>query len=221
MRRLLPISMLCALAACGGAVSDPTEPLDQGQAPSEPTAPPEPYTIEIEVEASGDSTLEVRGTTNLPDNSLVIVFASRAFRYESESDIRATNVAGDGVTVSDGTFSTTLDLDESNLLLGLDLDPIEVISSTLDVCAEFRTGEESSSGEQRQPDPTVVEIVGPYGEALENSPQVTVFGSATGNPANWLEATEAIQLSSPALAEIEGEQGSRPREEELAGFCVS
>jgi hypothetical protein len=214
------------VAGCGGSTSEPAsrttpdvEVVDEATA--EPSSPTTPYTVDLEVEVLDEATVRVDGTTNLPDNSLITVVGSRVFRFESESDMRATNVADEEVTVSDGSFSTTLSLDESNLLIGLDLDPIGVISSDVDVCAEFRTGEDIVNGEQRQPDAGVVATVGTYGEALRDSPQVKVFGSATDNPANWLEVHVTVPLSSPLLSEIASGQGNQPDEERLDGFCTS
>ncbi|CAN5617864.1 hypothetical protein BH23CHL6_BH23CHL6_08360 [soil metagenome] len=69
------------------------------------------------------------------------------------------------------------------------------------VCAEFRTGTDRS-GEQRQPDRSVVEVVGRYGEALKGSRQANVFGSATANPAIWLETKTTVELESHVVNDI-------------------
>lgn len=183
-------------------------------------APGEPYRLSIEATASGEGSVDVVGVTNLPDGALIHAFASRSFRNEGEPDIRGVNLAGEDVLVLGGEFSTTLALDESLLLVLVPPDVIETVSERVTVCAEFRTGEDLD-GQQRQPDQSVVEAVGPFGERLASSPNVKVFGSATENPSNWLEVQTSVRLESPLLGEIAALQGRPPGSAPLEDFCLA
>lgn len=83
-----------------------------------------------------------------------------------------------------------------------------------------QTGEDFD-GRQRQTDPAVVDVVGPFGEQLEGNPDVKVFGSLTDDPSNWLEVETTIPLESPLLAEIQRRQSRPVNSEPLAGFCAA
>lgn len=180
------------------------------------------YSLQIEGRVSDRASVSVTGTTNLPDQAVIELSASRAMHNAGEDDIRAVSAAHEPVTVGGGQFSGTLTLDESALLIfvgtGPGEDTIDTIDSDLTVCAQFQTGT-SLGGEQIQP-PSVIAIVGPYGEALATSPQVYVFGSATDNPSNWLEVMIDVPLKSPVLDELTTRQGSEPKEQPMEGFCL-
>lgn len=180
------------------------------------------YTINLEATAAGPTSVNVTGTTNLPDKSRIVLSASRAHQLRGEDDVRAVSAGRETVTVSGGQFAGTLVLDESDLLVlvgtGPGEDYVEAIDQDLTVCAQFQTGTDLQ-GQQRQP-PAVVEVVGPYGEALANSSQVTVFGSATATPSNWLRVMLDVLLPSHALDQIASQQGAPPQEQELEGFCL-
>ena len=237
---LLLSGVLLTAAACGDdeAATDETPTPTQAveatdtQAPPEPTdtqAPPEPtdtpapsvtYTMDFSVSAAGGARIDVSGTANLPDGALIRVSASRAFRNQGEADVRVVGIAQNDVTVTGGEFSTSLRLDESDLLAVVagGFDMIEIVSQGVTVCAEFATGEDFD-GRQRQPNPSVVEAVGPFGERLADSPQLMVFGSATANPSNWLEVETSVGMEPPLLEEISALQGQAPTVGVLEGFC--
>lgn len=218
-RSLLVLAIAIVLAATACDTSD-----EAARREDDVTSPAEPYVLDISAASEGETRIDVTVTTNLPDGALVHVFASRAFRYQQgEQDIHAVNLASQEVTVIGGEFSLTLDLDESVLLVGVgpgEFDVIGIVSDGVTVCAEFRTGEDLD-GQQRQPDSAVVEAVGSFGERLENSPGVKVFGSATANPANWLEVETSVPLESPVLDEIVDLQRQAPTVGSLQGFCLS
>lgn len=193
------------------------------QPPPEPTDTPASsvtYTLDLNASPAGDARIDVIGTTNLPDGALLRVSASRANRWQGEDDIRAASLADNSVTVTNGQFSTSLQLDESDLLVLVgDIDVLDVLSDSVTVCAEFQTGEDFD-GQQRQPEPSVVAAVGPFGEGLANSPLVKVFGSATANPSNWLEVETSVGLEPPLVDEITALQARAPTVGTLRGFCL-
>ena len=236
MRRIAFILLAGILfAVAGAACSDEEAATDQDSTPTQAVEatdtqpPPEltdtpassvTYTLDFNASATGDTRIDVLGTTNLPDGALIRVSASRANRWQGEDDIRAVSLADNAVTVTNGQFSTSLQIDESDLLVLVgDIDVLDVLSDSVTVCAEFQTGEDFD-GQQRQPDPSVVEAVGPFGERLANSAQVTVFGSATANPSNWLEVETSVGLEPLLLDEIAALQGRAPTIGALAGFCL-
>jgi hypothetical protein len=183
--------------------------------------------ITLQATSKGARAIRAEGRTNLPDGAVLSLSASRAFRNAHEHDVRAVNAAEDSATVSGGAFSAVLKLNEGTLLVGLDVDksdpsmgPIATIDSAVTVCADFETGK-NLDDKPRQPDADVRDTVGEFGERLRGSPQVTVFGSATPTPANWLEVKRRVVLQSPLLGRIERVQGRRPRLARLAGFCLS
>jgi hypothetical protein len=186
------------------------------------TPGPVVYTLSVTGTPQGSSGLGIAGQTNLPDGAVIETLASRAFHNQGEDDIRSTNVGQQTVTVTGGHFQATLALDESNLLLnvgtGAGEDVIDQVDRDLTVCAQFQTGLDID-GKPRQP-PSVIEIVGANGEALATSPMMTVFGSATDHPSNWLEAPNDVGLASPLLDDIAKRQGSAPKQVTLDGFCV-
>jgi hypothetical protein len=236
------ISVLIALAAIGSIAGDPDEattpsrsptqaasasstPSSGAEAPSaEASTAPEPivYTLSLTGTPQGSSGLDVAGETNLPDGAVIEILASRAFHNEGEEDIRATNVGEQTVAMTGGRFEASLLLDESNLLLNVGTGPgedvIDQVDRDLTVCAQFQTGFDLD-GQARQPS-SVIEVVGANGEALATSPMLTVFGSATDHPSNWLEVLNDVGLPSPLLDDIAGRQGSAPEQMPLDGFCV-
>lgn len=238
------VGVLIALTALGSLAGDPDEgasapsgpPTQAGSATSTPastvetsasaevSSAPQPvvYTLSMAGTPQGSSGLGVVVETNLPDGAVIEVLASRAFHYQGEDDIRSTNVGKQTVTVAGGRFEATLTLDESNLLLFIGTDPgedvIDQMERDLTVCAQFQTGLDLD-GQPRQP-PAVIEVVGANGEALATSPVMTVFGSATDHPSNWLEVMNDVGLPSPLLGEIADRQGLAPEQVSLDGFCV-
>lgn len=200
------------LGACASGDLPADEPAD---------VPAGPFEINIQADTEGSSAINVKGETNLPDGAIITVSASRSMLEDNETEVRAANLANQEATVQGGTFSTTLALDESDVMVGVGTFEIEQLSNEVTVCAEFRTGEEAFSGEQYQSDQSVVDAVGPYGENLEGSPGVEVFGELTDTPSNWLVAETSVALESPLLIEIADAQGLAPDSVSLEGFCVS
>lgn len=225
------------LGAIGSLARDPAgtatqsgPPTQSASLPSTPastnsTSPngvPVVYTLSMIGTAQGSSSLAIAGETKLPDGAVIEILASRAFHYRSEDNIRATNAGEQMVTVSSGRFQATLTLDESNLLVlvgtGPGEDQIDQLDKDLTACAQFQTGLDLD-GQPRQP-ASVARIVGDNGEALATSPLVTVFGSATAHPSNWLELVSGVALVSPLFGEITTRQGFAPEQVALDGFCV-
>lgn len=228
------IAVLIALGAIGSLAGGPNggdtapsgSPTQADAASNTPAAtsesPTVAFTLSVTATPQGSSDLGVAGETNLPDGAVIEIRGSRAFHNKGEDDIRSTNVGEQTATVTGGRFEATLSLDESNLLVnvgtGAGEDVIDQIDRDLTVCAQFQTGLDLD-GQPRQPS-SVSDIVGANGEALATSPQMTVFGSATDHPANWLEVLKDVGLPSPLLDDITGRQGSAPEQVALDGFCV-
>jgi hypothetical protein len=208
-------------------------PEDNGRTTSPTTAPastePTMYVMSLDASESSTKTISVRGRTNVPDGAVVVVSASLAFRFMREDDVRASRVAGRSTTVKDGAFATTLGpFDYGDITVGLedglgDLEygPITLVDTAVTVCAELQTGEDFD-GVPRQPDASVRDAVGPFGEDLRSSPQAVEFGSLTSTPSYWLEVTERVQGGVPGVLNAIAEaQGSAPTRALLNGFCLS
>jgi hypothetical protein len=208
-------------AGCGAS----SKSGDEGTTEASPatTTASKRFVMRLHADNAGARKVRVRGVTNLPDGAVIHVTVSRAFRNMQESDVRAVNAAGKTVTVSNGHFAALMTLDEKTLLVGL-VDPslgrVAIVDNAVTACADFQTGRDFD-GNQHQPDADVREVVGPRGEQLKGSPQVTVFGSATPTPSNWLEVTARVAMESPLIGQIAKVQGTRPKSARLAGFCLS
>jgi hypothetical protein len=221
MALVLALVLVTTSAGCG-ATSSKTG----GEGPTEaagPTTASKRFLMRLHAESLGPRKIRVRGVTNLPDGAVIQMSISRAFRMTRESEVRAVSVGRKPVTVSQGHFAALLRLDEKTLLIGLDepsLGRIGVVDNAVTACADFETGRDLD-GNQDQPDPKVREIVGPSGERLKGSPQVTVFGAATPTPSKWLEVTSRVPMNSPLVGRIANAQGTRPKSARLDGFCLS
>jgi hypothetical protein len=169
----------------------------------------------------------VRGTTNLPEGAVLSIYASQAFRFEREHEIRASRIATSSAVVKRGKFDVSLGpLDYGDLIVGLepgtgDLEygAIAVIDNAVTVCTEFQTGEDYNGDPYQQDD--VMGAVGSSGEMLKNSPQVEEFGSLTPTPSYWLRALSSVRSGASALlSAVDAAQGSSPQQRRLHGFCV-
>lgn len=220
--RLAPIAVLALLSmACSETVpsGETAAPADRESVTA--TAPEGGFTLDIEGELDGE-TLTVVGSTDLPDRTEITVSAQRAFlNLDSEEDNpRAASAGMVRVTVEDGGFLARLSVNESLLLVGIDLpgEEIAVVSDVLTVCAVVETGVDVLSGEPRQPDPDVRAVLGENGEALEGSAGTKVFGAATESPSIWLEVAIEVPADPPVSA-IEADQGFTPEVRRVPGFC--
>lgn len=178
------------------------------------------YTMLIEAMSDSRVAVLVSGTTNLPDGALITLSASRAFRLRSDPAVRASNVGPwQEVPVSGGRFAGTLALDESILAVGAgDELHVDTLDPDLAACAEFRTGNDVHD-RPRQPD-TVAAIVGPNGEALATSPQLSIFGDFVDPPSSWLYAQVDLPLEPLIVEQLTRQQGGAPEVKTLDGFCV-
>jgi hypothetical protein len=122
------------------------------------------------------------------------------------------------VRVSGGRFSGSVKLDEGWLLLLRSEFPVEILSDAVTICAVLETGRDRG-GQSRQPDPSVVQAIGVFGEKLAGSSNVKVFGSLTANPSNWLEVQTSVRLESPVFGQIQSQQRRPLRYGQLQGFC--
>lgn len=162
------------------------------------------------------------GETNLPTGSVVHISATRSFLDRGAEEVRAVLLSSIDVELPGSQFDAMLTLDESDMVVVAGVpDPIETVSDRVTVCVQFQTGISAFDEEQRQPDPDVADIVGEYGEELSDSPDAYVFGSATANPANWLEEQAIVRLRPLELDAIANAQSSRPSVDKLDGFCLS
>jgi glucose/arabinose dehydrogenase len=180
-----------------------------------------PFTLDFEASADATATMTVTGSSNLPNGALLNISVARPFLNEGEEDIRESTAGSVAISLVDGRFNASIPTDESDLLIGVDSQfPIALVGDSLTVCVTFQTGADQD-GQARQTDPLVVQAVGPNGESLADSPHLQVFGSATANPANWLEVFKMVPSRSLLISRIATQQGSRPAEGSLEGFCLS
>jgi hypothetical protein len=181
----------------------------------------EPFTLDFQASADATATVSVTGTSNLANGAILDLSLARPFRNEGEDDIREVSAGSVAVSLVEGRFNASIPTDESDLLIGVDSQfPIALVGDSLTVCVTFQTGVDQN-GQARQTDPEVIQAVGPNGESLADSPHVQVFGSATAQPANWLELFKMVPSRSLLISQIASRQGSRPSEGSLEGFCLS
>jgi hypothetical protein len=183
------------------------------------------YSIEIGATIDSAGTVELLGSANLPDGSIITTSTSRVFLEDGATDTQAAHSGGGQAVVRNGRFSAHIATDEKNLLIGINTsDPlnratIAEVSNALTVCAEFATGR-NLKGRQNQPDPKVRRAVGASGEQLSGSPNATVFGSLTKHPATYLAVQTSVPFASPLLDRLSQLQGKPVVTLPLAGFCA-
>jgi hypothetical protein len=201
-----------------------TEPEDDGEE-EEAENEDEDYTLTLTVDTDGDM-LTVEGDTDLPDGTLVTLGASRSFTNpggdpDDGADLRAALPTElHDTEVDGGIYAAQLDIDESDLLVGLDLpgEEIELLASHLHACATVATGISSLDGDHRQPDDQVREVLGDNGETLADHPDAFVFGADTDEPSHWLEISQPVEAAAPT-DEVSAAQGNDPEVSDIDGFC--
>ena len=208
------MGVVLVVAACGAGAVDVTT-----------TTPPQqlegPFWVELSATVSGNSIVEVHGTTNLPDGTWIEISATQAANWVGMEGVRAVSLGRARATVEKGEFSESLLLDYGDLLIGLESDQDAILNLDSDTmaCAAVQTGVDTL-GNQRQPS-AIEALLGPNGEALEGSPAVSVFGSATPNPSNWLKVSLPFTgLGTHMTDLVEEAQSSRVFVADLDGFCL-
>lgn len=191
---------------------------------SDGAAPPDPpeggYFLVFEAEPGAAGELEVTGTTNLPDHTEVDLSATRSSIEDGESTARGTSAARETATVAGGTFSMAVTLDEGDLLAAITPGhAVETISPVVAVCVVVKTGTDSTTGSNRQPDEGVREALGESGKQLEGAMGAFVVGELTDKPATWLGVKGDVEVA-PPLDEITDAQGSPPKVAAIDTFCA-
>lgn len=209
------------LGAIGMAIFPQT-----GAAASSIAVKPHPlYSIQISATIDSAGAVELLGSTNLPDGSIITTSTSRMFLADGATDTQAADSGGGQAVVRNGRFSAHIATDEKKLLIAVDTsDPlnratIAEVSNALTVCAEFATGRDLK-GRQNQPAPKVRRAVGASGEQLRGSPNATVFGSLTKHPATYLAVQTSVPFASPLLDRLSQLQGKPATTLPLAAFCA-
>jgi hypothetical protein len=162
---------------------------------AEPPKQVEPAIVyNLSAGASGISTdtLDVAGTTNLPNGALLSVVVERIFVSRGESEERFYRIATTSTSVKDGKFSIQVKVNDKSFL-NFEKASGDVISS-LDNNVQVTVTFDPKASNQPS---AVVSSVGSNGEKLESSPQKTVFGSLTKNPVNQLSVEIKTPLSFP------------------------
>lgn len=179
----------------------PTKNTDQQKTQESPKEQPKAevtiYELKAEANATSKDTVEVKGTSNLPDGSIVSVVINRISIWQGEDEERFFRAGFANVTVKDKKFSTSITVDDKKFLEfeKVSGEFIKELNENVEVVFNFDPSSEL------QPK-SVVEIIGAKGEKLENSPQKDVFGSLTSNPINQLEVEIRTKLPFPYTKEL-------------------
>lgn len=149
------------------------------------------YTLDAESKAVDTKTLEVNGTTNIPNGSMLGVVVERISVAKGESEERFFRVATTTATVKDGKYDVQTSVDDQKFLAFEKASgPVESVDGNVQVTVTFDPQAEN------QPQ-AVIDAVGKSGEKLESSPQKKVFGSLTKTPVNQLEVMLKTVLAFP------------------------
>ncbi len=182
----------------------------------------DPVVYKVNVGATALLTyVTVKGTTNLPDQTLVTLTLSRPIVMGGETSVRESWMQDTSAKVKKKKFSATMHTDEMSLLTGISASTgeyIEKVGNSLTVCATVSTGKDFH-GKYAQTDKKVRKALGNNGEKLKSSPNAQLLGSATKHPSTNLEAIVDVPHESPILSGIEYQQNHPVESVHLDGFC--
>ena len=204
------------------------------QATTTAAAPPKlkpyrrPASFHIDVTASvAGQHIEVGGTTNLPDGTVLTLNAERDFKQTHDAErvdfLGLNGPTQASVPVHGGHFSGELSAQEHSLAAIMQGDPggpVATVDPDADVCVVLYTGrDEAVNGPWRQP-PQVRADLGTYGEFLRGSPGVGTFGSLTKHPSLYILATTRVPLDPSALVSaLAAQQTLTPQVAALPNIC--
>jgi hypothetical protein len=154
------------------------------------------YVLEAEAK-SVNNAIDIKGTTNLPEGSILEVSANRMFVFSGESDTRH-GLQGRGyqnVKATKGEFKTTIKLDDKKFL-----DFIKASGETITLNPNLNVEVVFNPRQNQTPD--TLAIVGENGEQLETSSSKKVIGEATIQPYNTLEFRTEVPLAFPYLDQL-------------------
>jgi hypothetical protein len=191
-----------------------------------PYARPASFFINVTAAVAG-SHIQVGGSTNLPDGTVLTINAERAFKQTHDDervDFLGLNGPTDAnVSVHHGRFSGVLSSLEHNLapaFKGEPGGPVATIDPDAEVCVVLYTGRGSSiNGPFVQPAQVRADI-GTDGKFLRGSPGVGTFGSLTKHPSEDMVATQRVPLDASAFARGFAEQQAVAAASGSAAECL-
>ena len=216
-----------------------TTPGPRTQAAAPRAAPPKPpklkpyvrpasFYIDVTASVAGQH-IQVGGTTNLPDGTVLTINAQRSFEQTHDAE-RIDFLGSNGPTqanvpVHAGHFSGQLSALEPNLAATMQGDPggpVATLDPDADVCVILYTArDDATNGPWRQP-PQVRADLGTYGNFLRGSPHVGTFGSLTRHPSLDILATTQVPLDPSALVQaLAAEQTLTPQVAALPNICTA
>ena len=165
------------------------------------------FSLSLDAAKGGKLLVDLALTTTLPAGSELDVVATRGVRHRGDGDARSVIVGTAHLIIRGSPITLSLPIDESAWQSdGTTESVVEALSTSLTVCAQFRTGSDGE-GSANQGNPQVVDAIGLHGERLGDSPQVVVVRGATEPSSNWLEATAELLFEPAGLIELEEHQG--------------
>jgi len=151
----------------------------------------EVYTLNAEISSKTRNNILIKGTTNLPEGSVLEIEASRGVMFWGDTKPR---FGGEGrgiinAITSNGMFETEIKLDDEDFENWLKVagDEVKEVSSEVKVSIMFDPTSDYQSKD-------VIGVVGINGEKLVNSPLRDIFGEKTDNPVNKLLFEKTILL---------------------------
>lgn len=157
------------------------------------------YTLSAEGKSVSKDRIEISGTTNLPDGSLLDIGVDRISISVGKDEEEFFSVGADYSTVKNGNYKIELTTNDKKFLdfEKASDDQIKKLYDEVEISVLF----DPSSKKQPQ---SVVGIVGQNGEKLESSPNKKVFGSLTSNPVNELIVKNRVKSPFPYINELSG-----------------
>lgn len=192
----------------------------------EPYRRPASFYIDVTASVAGEH-IQVGGTTNLPDDTILTLSAERGFEQTHDAE-RVDFLGLNGPTQADvpvhaGHFSGELSAQEhalSAIMQGDPGGPVATVDPDADVCEVLYTGrDEAVNGPWRQPSQVRADL-GTYGRFLRGSPGVGTFGSLTKHPSLYILATTRVPLDPSALVSaLAAQQTLTPQVAALPNLC--
>jgi len=155
------------------------------------------YELKVEASATNSDMIEVKGTSNLPDGSIISVIINRISIWQGENEERFFRIGFANLKVQNKKFSAAIPVDDKKFLEfeKISGEFIKELNENVEVVVNFDPSSELQSKD-------VVEVIGKKGEKLEGSPQKSIFGSLTDNPVNQLEVKLRTNLIFPYKSEL-------------------
>jgi hypothetical protein len=188
-----------------------------------------PASFHIDVTASvARSHIEVSGTTNLPDGTVLTLNAERDFKQTQDAE-RTDFLGLNGPTtatvpVEAGHFSGQLSSQEHSLAAITQGDPggpVATVDPDADVCVVLYTGRDDATNGPWKQNPQVRADLGTYGSFLRGSPGVGTFGALTPHPSLDMLATTRVPDDPSAVVSALAAEQSTPQVAPLPNICAA